>query len=215
MTTIVGRNVKLEVALTFGAAKTVTAVTQSVLGSPGVATSTAHAMANGTVGFWTVTGGMPQLDGQATRVMNTAANAFDLQGLYTGVFLPFTAGIFTPVATWGTLSEMTDYDTGGGASDLDDTKSSDVITQLIPGLLAADTVKISLKNQTFNSTVMQVIEDTAIAQGYQVYRITLNDGSVRVLRGIPTRPSESMKLGQLATGSFDIKTKGFVLKGVA
>jgi hypothetical protein len=216
MTTIVGRNVKLEVALTFSAAKTVTAVTVSALGSPGVATSTAHAMSNGTVGFWSVTGGMPQLDGQASRVYNQAANTFELQGLYTGVFLPFTAGTFTPAATWGTLSEMTDYDSGGGsASDLDDTKSSDVITQLIPGLLAADSMKISLKNQTFNSAVMQFIEDTAIAQAYQVYRITLNDGSVRVFRGIPSRPSESMKLGQLATGSFDIKTKGFVLKGAA
>lgn len=213
MPSIVGRNVKLEVALTFSTLKTVTAVS---LASPGVATSTAHAMANGTVGFWSVSGGMPQLDGQATRVYNQAANTFELQGLPTSSFSPFTAGTFTPAATWGTLAEMVNYQSGGGsANDLDDTKSADIITQLIPGLLAADTMQIDIKNQTFNSSVMQAIEDAAIAQTYQVYRITLNDGSVRVFRGIPTRPSESMQLGQLATGSFQIKVKGFVLKGAA
>lgn len=213
MPSIVGRNVKLEVALTFSAAKTVSAIT---LASPGVATSTAHAMANGAVGFWTVTGGMPQLDGQASRVYNQATNSFELQGLSTASFGAFTAGTFTPVATWGTVSEMVNYQSGGGsANDLDDTKSADIITQLIPGLLAADSMQIDLKNQTFNSAVMQGIEDAAIAQAYQVYRITLNDGAVRVFRGIPTRPSESMQLGQIATGSFTIKVKGFVLKGAA
>lgn len=210
MPSVIGRNVRLEVALTYSPADTVTAVT---LASPGVATSSAHGNANGTVGYWTVTGGMPQLDGQATRVANTATNNFDLQGLSTLSFTAFTAGTYTAVATWGTLSEMTNYSIGGGSStDLDDTKSLDIITQLLPGLLAADSVRIDVKNQTFNSTVMQFIEDGAIAQAYQVYKITLNDGSTRVFRGIPTRPSESMTLGQIATGGFDIKVKGFVLK---
>ena len=95
MTTAVGRNVKLELATAFNTAKTVTAVT---LASPGVATSAAHGMSNGTVGFWTVTAGMVQLDGQATRVYNQAANAFDLQGLNTAGYSAFTAGTFTPLA---------------------------------------------------------------------------------------------------------------------
>jgi hypothetical protein len=38
---------------------------------------------------------------------------------------------------------------------------------------------------------------------------------VRVFRGIPTRPGESLTRGQLATGSFQIKPKGFVLRGAA
>lgn len=213
MTTVVGRNVRLEVALTFSAAKTVTAVT---LASPGVATSSAHGMANGAVGFWTVTSGMPQLDGQATRVYNQATNNFDLQGLSTAAYTAFVSGTFTPAATWGLLSEMTNYSYGGNApTDLDDTKSADVVTQLIPGLLPADTMRIELLSQTFNSSVMQLIEDASIAQSYQVYRLTLNDGSVRVFRGIPSRPGENMQRGQLATGGFDIKVKGFVLKGAA
>ena len=213
MTTTVGRNVKLEVALTFSAAKTVTAVT---LASPGVATSAAHGLANGTVGYWTVTGGMPQLDGQATRVYNQATNAFDLQGLNTANFSAFTAGTFTPVATWGTLAEAIGYNIGGGQADtLDDTKLTDVVKQEILGLLPSDTVQVDLLSQTFNTSVMQLIEDASIAGTYQVYRVTLQDGSVRVFRGTPSRPGESLSRGQLGTGSFQIKVKGFALRGAA
>jgi len=213
MTTAIGRGVRLEVALTFAVAKTVTAIT---LASPAVATSAAHALANGTVGYWTVTGGMPQLDGQATRVYNTAANAFDLQGLNTSGYSAFTAGTFTPVATWGTLSEAIGYNIGGGQADtLDDTRLMDVVKQELNGLLPADSVQIDLLSQTFNSAVMQAIEDASIAQTYMVFRVTLNDGSTRVFRGSPSRPGESLQRGQLATGSFQIKVKGFALRGVA
>jgi hypothetical protein len=214
MGTVVGRGVKLEVALTFSGAKTVTAVT---LASPGVATSTSHGMANGTVGYWTATGGgMPQVDGQATRVYNQSTNAFDLQGLNTAGYSAWISGTFIPVATWGTLAEMIGYNIGGNsAPDLDDTKTNDVIEQFLPGLLPADSVQIDLLSQTFNGTVMQLIEDAAIQLTYQVYRVTLADGSVRVWRGIPSRPGESLQRGQLATGGFQTKTKGFVLRGAA
>lgn len=213
MPTAVGRNVKLEIATAFGTAKTVTAVT---LASPGVATSTAHAMTNGTVGFWTVGAGMVQLDGQATRVYNQTANSFDLQGLNTAGYSAFTAGTFTPVSTWTTLAEVIGYSVGGGTPDqLDDTKLLDVTRQTVFGLLPADTVQIDLLSQTFNSSAMQLIEDASIASTYQVYRITMNDGSVRVFRGMPSRPGESLQRAQLATGSFQIAVKGFVLRGAA
>lgn len=213
MGTVVGRGVKLEFALTYSAAKTVTAVT---LASPGVATSTAHGMANGTVGYWDVTGGMPQLHGQATRVYNQATNAFDLQGLATTTYTAFTAGTFIPVATWGTLTEAIGYQIGGGAApDLDDTKLVDVNEQFLPGLLPADSVSIDLLNQEVNTSLMQLIEDNAIALAYMVGRITLAGGAVRVFRGIPSRPGESLTRGQLATGSLQFKTRGFVLRGAA
>lgn len=213
MTTVVGRNVKLEIATTFGTAKTVTAVT---LASPGVATSTAHAMANGTIGYWTVAAGMVQLDGQATRVYNQAANTFELQGLNTATFSAFTAGTFTPATAFGTLSEAIGYSIGGGQPDtLDDTKLLDVVKQEVLGLLPSDTVQIDLLSQTFNSTVMQTIEDASIAGTYITWRLTLQDGSVRVFRGTPSRPGESLQRSQLATGSFQIKVKGFALRGAA
>lgn len=213
MTTVVGRGVKLEVALTFSGAKTVTAVT---LASPGVATSTSHGLANGTVGYWTVTGGMPQLDGQATRVYNQVTSAFDLQGLNTAGYSAFTAGTFTPVATWGTVSEAIGYSIGGGQADtLDDTKLTDITKQELLGLLPADTVTIDTLQQTSDSTVMQFLVDASIALTYCVFRITLADGAVRVCRGIPSRPGESLQRGQLATGNMQIKVKGLALRGAA
>lgn len=213
MTTAVGRGVRIEFAASFSAAKTVTAVT---LASPGVATSAAHGMANGTVGYWSASAGMVQLDGQATRVYNQATNNFDLQGLNTAGFSAFTAGTFTPVATWNTLAEAIGYSIGGAAADsLDDTRLSDVSKQEVNGLLPSDSISIDLLSQTFNSTVMQAIEDAAIAQTYMVGRITLADGSVRVFRGQPSRPGESLSRGQLATGQLQFKVKGFVLRGAA
>jgi hypothetical protein len=213
MTTAIGRGVRLEIATAFGSAKTVTAVT---LASPGVATSTAHAMSNGAVGYWTVSAGMVQLNGQATRVYNQSANAFDLQGLNTAGYSAFTAGTFTPATTWGTLAESIGYQIGGGSADvLDDTKLSDVISQEIISTLPADTVQIDLLSQTFNTTVMQAIEDASIQQTDTVFRITLQDGSVRVWRGVPSRPGESLQRKQLATGSFQVSCKGFVLRGAA
>lgn len=213
MTTAVGRGVKLEIAATFSAAKTVTGLS---LASPGVATSTAHGLANGTVGYWTVPSGSVQLDGQASRVYNQATNTFDLQGLNTAGFSAWGTGTFTPVATWGTLAEAIGYSIGGGSGDtLDDTRLTDVTKQELNGLLAADTVSVDLLSQTFNSAVMQQLEDASIAQTYVVGRITLADGSVRVFRGIPSRPGESMQRGQLATGQLQFRIKGFALRGAA
>lgn len=214
MTTGLGRNVRLEIALTFSAAKNVTGITQA---SPGVATSSAHGMANGTVGYWTVPAGMVQLDGQATRVYNQATNTFELQGLNTAGYTAFSGTpTFTPVATWGLLSEAIGYNVGGGSQDrLDDSKLSDVVKQDIFGLLPSDSVSIDLLSQTFNSSVMQAIEDASIAGTNLVWRVTLNDGSVRVWRGIPSRPGESLQRAQLATGSFEVAVKGFVLRGAA
>ena len=113
MANVKGRNVRIEIAATYAAAKTVTAVT---LANPGVATSATHGLANDTVGYFSAVGGMAQLEGQACRVKNQATNTFELQGLNTTNFTAFTAGTFTPVATWSTLAESTSYDIGGGAA---------------------------------------------------------------------------------------------------
>jgi len=213
MPTAIGRNCRIEVALTFGTVKTVTAVTKAM---PGVATSSAHAMTNGTVGRWAVSAGMVELDGQVSRVYNQATNSFELQGLDTTDYTTFTAGTFTPVATWGTLAEAAGYAIGGGEADkLDDTRLQDVKKRNINGLLSAQDVTIDIRNQTFNTAVMDAIESAARRQVAQVYRITLADGSVRVFGGVPSVPGESVAAGQLASGQIGITVDGWVLKGAA
>jgi hypothetical protein len=213
MTTAKGLAVKVEVALTFATAKTVSAVT---LASPGVATSAAHGLANGAVGYWTVTAGMTQLDQQASRVYNQSTNSFDLQGLDTTNYTAFTAGTFTPAATWGLLDESVSYEIGGGAANqLDDTRLVDVKQRNINGLLGAQNVTLGVKNQTYNSAVMDKVETAARNQSNMLFRVTLHDGSTRVFYGQPSLPGESVQSGALASGSLAVTVPGWVLKGIA
>lgn len=213
MPTINGRNVKVEVALTFSAAKSITAVTKAM---PGVATSATHGMTNGTVGFLSVSAGMTELDLQAARVYNQAASTFDLQGVDTTNYTTFTAGTFTPAATWGTLTEAASYEIGGGAANLlDDTRLLDAKQRNVNGLLGAQNVNIGIKNQTVNGAVMDFIESAAKNQTNVLFRFTLGDGSVRCLYGNPSMPGESVSVGALASGSFGITVPAWVTKGAA
>lgn len=210
MANVKGRNVKIEIAATYSTAKTVTAVTQA---TTGVATSATHGMANDTVGYWSGVTGMAQLEGQATRVKNTAANAFDLQGLNTTNYSAFTAGTFTPVATWSTLSEATSYDIGGGSADkLDVTTLLDIVKKEEQGLLPTQNVTMDVIAQDTPSAAMQLLESAVQTQGAVVVRITLGNGAVRVFRGEPSLPGESVSQGAVGTGSLDYAVKGFVLK---
>lgn len=210
MPNVKGRGVRVEIAATYGASKTVTAVT---LANPGVATSTTHGMTNDTVGYFSGVAGMVQLEGQACRLKNVAASTFELQGLNTTNFAAFTAGSFIPVATWSTLSESTSYEIGGGAAEkLDVTTLLDVVKKEEQGLLPVSNVTMNVIAQDTPSAAAVLLENAVQTQGAVVVRITLGNGAVRVFRGEPSLPGESVAQGQIGTGSLDYAVKGFVLK---
>lgn len=208
---IKGRNIKVEVAATFGAAKVVTAITQA---SPGVATCAAHAMANGTCGYFKNVEGMAQLEGQAARVANQAAGTFELQGLNTTNFPAFTdQSDFFPAASWLTLAESTSYQIPDGSADkLDTTALIDVVKKEENGFLAAQSLTLNVHAKTAPSAAMALIESAAQAGGNVLIRITLNDGAVRIAYGEPSTAGENVQKGQTGTGSLTISVKGFVLK---
>lgn len=213
MTTIVGRNTKVEVALTFGTAKTLTAITKAM---PGKATCAAHGLADGTVGYLSIAAGMVEADLQAVRVDNPTTNDFDLQGLDTTGYSTFSAGTLTPALTWGTLTESAGYEIGGGAANLlDDTRLTDSKQRNVNGLLAAQNITINVKNQTVNGSVMDFVESAAKTQTNCLFRITLQDGAVRFFYGTPSLPGESVSVGALASGSFQVTVPAWVLKGAA
>jgi hypothetical protein len=210
MANVKGRNITVAIAATYGTAKTVTAVT---LANPGVATSTSHGMANDTVGYFNTVTGMAQLQDQACRVKNQATNTFELQGLNTTGYAAFTAGEFTPVATWATLAESTSYDIGGGAADkLDVTTLLDIVKKEEQGLLPVSNVSFNVIAQDTPSAAMQLLETAVQAQGSVLVRITLPNGAVRIFRAEPSLPGESVAQGAVGTGSLDMAVKGFVLK---
>jgi Phage tail tube protein, TTP len=209
MSNVKGRGVRVEIAATYNAADTVTAVT---LAATGVASSTSHGNANDVVGYWTVSSGMVQLDGQATRVKNTATDAFDLQGLNTTNYAAFTSGTFTSVATGTTMSEATDYSIGGGTSDkLDVTTLIDIVKKEEQGLLPVQSVSISIIAQDTPSAAMLLLQSAVQTQGSVTVRITLGNGAVRIFRGEPSLPGENVGRGAVGTGSLDFAVKGFVM----
>lgn len=210
MANVKGRGVKVEIAATYSAAKTVTAVT---LASPGVATSASHGMANDTVGYFSSVAGMVQLEDQACRVKNQATNTFELQGLNTSGYSAFTAGDFIPVNTWATLGEATSYSIGGGASEkLDVTTLLDIVRKEEAGLLPVSNVSINVVAQDTPSAAQLLLETAIQTQGKVVVRITLGNGAVRVFRAEPSIPGEDVQVGAVGTGSLDMAVKGFVLK---
>jgi hypothetical protein len=210
MSNVKGRGVRVEIAATYGAAKTVSAVT---LANPGVATSAAHGLAANTVGYFTSVTGMAQLDGQACRIKSPATNDFQLQGLDTTSYSAFTGGSFIPVATWETLAEATSYSLGGGAGDkLDATRLIDIIKQEEQGNLPAGTASMNVIAQDTPSAAMLLIENAVQNQAAVIVRITLGNGAVRVFRAEPSIPGEDVQQGQLGTGSLDFAVKARTLK---
>lgn len=208
-TPLIGRNVRVEVSKTETAAKTVTAVTQA---NPGVASSTAHGLLDGSVGYFAGVAGMSQLEGQAARVDTVLTDSFALQGINTTGYPAYTAGTFVPVSVWSTLSRAASYDIGGGDADqIDTTVLLDVIKQTANGLLAAQSVKFDLKLDTTDEEALTLVRAAALSQAYLVFRITLSDGCQRIFRGQPSLPGENVGQGALGTGSFSVTVKGSVL----
>lgn len=210
MTALIGRNVRIEVSKTEGASKEVTAVT---LASPGVATSAAHGLTAGTVGYFSDVAGMTQIDGQAVRISAPDTNAFTMQKLDTSGYTAFTSGDFIPITAWATLSRATGYQISAAeAAKIDTTTLLDNQEQQASGLLAAQTVSIDLNGDTVDEEAYQLVEAAARAGDYLVWRITFKDGAQRVFRGQPSLPGENLGKGALATGSVSITPKGQILR---
>lgn len=208
-TPLIGRNVRVEISKTETAAKTVTAVS---LANPGVASSTAHALVDGSVGYFNAVSGMSQLEGQAARVDTVLTDSFAIQGINTTAYPAFTAGTFVPVTAWSTLSRAASYQIGGGDADkIDTTVLLDVIKQEANGLLAAQTVSMELKLETTDDEALGLVRAAAISQAYVVFRITLSDGVQRIFRGQPSLPGENVGQGALGTGNFSVTVKGQIL----
>ena len=156
---------------------------------------------------------MVQIEGQAVRVDNPVANAFDLQGLNTSSFSAFTgSATFTPVATWATLGECDQYSISDATADtIETTCLIDVTKQQENGVLAAQTVTLNIKSTDVPSAAMAIIIAAAQSGASLVFRITLQTGAVRVFRGEPSIPGESVQSGSVGTGSLTVTIKGLAL----
>lgn len=207
MATQTGRQVRVEIAATYSAEKTVTEVTNA---NPGVASSAAHGLSDGAIGYFKDVVGMDEINGVAHSVNSPTTNDFQLEDEDTTTYGDFTGGKFVPVATWVTLSPSTGYQISDATPDkLDTTTLLDRIKQEEAGLLSAQSVTIDGFSDPQNAAV-KLVRAAALISDYVVVRITLKNGERRIFRGQPGLPGESMSVGQKATGQIAFTVKGKV-----
>jgi hypothetical protein len=98
----------------FGSALTVSAITNA---SPGVASSTAHGLADGDIVVM-ATSGWANLEGRVARVDNSVTNAFDLEGIDTSSTTRYPVGASASTAKevtgWVQITGVLDPSGNGG-----------------------------------------------------------------------------------------------------
>lgn len=101
------------IASTYGAAKTVTAVTNA---NQGVASSTAHGLTNGAI--LEATSGWTRLDGRVARVSGATTDNFALEGINTTDTSVYPAGSgggsVRAVTAWQQISQVLESSSSGG-----------------------------------------------------------------------------------------------------
>lgn len=210
MTTIVGRNCKIEVALTFAAAAAITAMTKA---NPGVATKTSHGIVDGTVGYFSVAAGMVELHEQAVMTAAAATNTFNLAGLDTTQYSTWTAGDFIAGATWGLLDESAGYSMGGGAADqLDDSRIHLGKRINVAGLNPAEDITVNLRPPEVEGAALAFLTRAARNGTKVLIKITKDSRILRVAYGTPSTYGEQVDVGGLGSGSFNIVCPAWVLK---
>lgn len=109
----VTRWVKVAVALqsAIGSNLTISGLTAA---DPGVATSTAHGLADGDYVKFTVTSGMPQLNGRIIRVDNKTTDTWETEGLSTASYDAFVSGYANEITFGTTFSSLLDASPSGG-----------------------------------------------------------------------------------------------------
>lgn len=165
----------VEIQKTLGAAKTITAVTKA---SPPVATSTAHGLANGTVGILSMPTGMSSFDKRMVRLANQATNSFEFEGLDSTGFPDFVAGTFTPITAFDTFAIVTSFSIPEPQPNRQDSTTVHVNTKReIFGL--DDAVNVNFNMQADPKAVAVINLRTASkAKATRGFRVTLQDGTV-------------------------------------
>lgn len=175
MTVHIGNNVTIEVGTAYAAADTVSALTKA---NPGVATSTAHGIADGTYFYINVTDGMRRLHTQAARAANGDANSFELEGVDTTNYQDWASGTAVEVTTWSTLCLATTYAINNAPPDeVDETTLCDDIRRFRFGLPGQKSGTISIQHDS-DSTVLQYLEDRDPSD-IVAFRITYPNGNIR------------------------------------
>lgn len=195
------------------AAKTITAITKA---APGVVSSTAHGYANGDIVLLEVQG-MLELHGRLFKVVNQAADSFQLAGpdgstgLDTSAFTTFTSGTAKKVTLGTTLTGCMDFNAAGGdiktidATTVHDTQDVEVVVGA-----TAQSYEMTVQWDPA-SAAQQAMKAAFIARANKAFKIRWPDGAYILFygtvgytgapgggkQGVTTSPAKVSMLGPL------------------
>lgn len=110
---VVTRWVKVAVSLQSAIGSNIV-VASLTTANPGVATSVAHGLTDGDWVKYTITGGMPQLNGRIIRVDNKTDDTWETEGVDTSGYDAFTSGTANEITFGTTFTSLMDASPSGG-----------------------------------------------------------------------------------------------------
>ena len=201
----------VQVSIGSGAAKTITDISES---DPAVVTSVAHGQVLGTVGRIASVVGMTELNGKLFVVDNPVTDDFELAGVDSSRYTPYTSGgTFTPL-TYSQFCELTGVDQQDGTADeIDVTTVCSTAKEFEVGLSDSGTLTLNY-NYAPNSDVQEAFRAAKKAGTEVAVRIGFpNGGGTIVMIGQVQQSSFTGAVGAVWTGNTQLKLTGeiFVL----
>jgi hypothetical protein len=205
-----GREVQVEISTAEGSPIALASVTKA---APPVATSVAHGLANGAVGYLASLTGMVSLEGQAVRVAGQTTDTFQMADLSSVGQPDWGAGNYVPISTWSSFGIITSFEQAGGEGIESDVGTiHDSIDQVEYGGLSAQTFSFNSLFELPNGAALAALRTAAFAQAFVVLRITFRNGAQLIARGQPSLPSISLAKAETGTRTFGFAVKGRVLE---
>ena len=204
----VTRWVKVAVAMqsAIGSDLTISGIT---LASPGVATSTAHGLSDGEYVKFTISGGMPQLNGRIIRVDNKTTDTWELEDVATTAYDAFTAGVANEITFGTAFTSLLDASPSGGEQQFityrllhDDQENQ------IPSVKSAQVYTFRTLWDPADAALAaaEVAGDTAAERGV---KFTFSNGKIFVFNGYVGFTSQPQgTAGELVEATMTITGKG-------
>lgn len=189
----------VSLATTYGSAKTVSAITNA---NPGVATSTAHGLANGDIG--TFTSGWSNLNNRVVRVSGSATNSFNAEGIDTSSTTLFPAGsgagTFTAISAWTQISQIMGFTTSGGDQQFSNYSFLEMNYEVqIPTIFSAQSLQIDIADDPSLAGYI-ALKAASDARAIRAVKLAMPDGSFILYQGyVSMNETPTLSKGQVMT----------------
>lgn len=202
---IIATNTTVSVESKSTGARTAVDVSALTQANPGVATSAGHGLSNGAILYFTVDGGMVELNGQAVRVASVATDTFELENIDTTNFTAWSASSgrgFTEITTFHTLANAQSVSMPNGEPDKQDaTTLIDTEEQIVFGLPKAPDGTIGSLFGPTNAGEVEIREATTNNEN-RVMKIVFGSGETVIFTTLLSGGTGfEASQGQLVTSS--------------